>query len=166
MHSANAGTNCRLNVGAYSLIELMLGLSLLASMALFSIPLISSLYQNNQIQVLQDDIKSAVHYAKSMAMVSGKNAILKPLGNLHDWSQGMVLLVDNQPVHTWQWSLGDNKILWRGFQSTDFLLFSADAGRNSANGYFLVMKNKQPVIKLMINRLGRVRVDVINKSAQ
>lgn len=153
---------------AFTLIEVLLSLSLLATLLFFTLPFESSLHQKNQVQVIQHDIQSAIRYAKTQALTRGENILLMPLRGSTDWSSGMLLLVDNakhrfssenQLIHEWQWTPSRVEVSWRGFQSKHYLLFSPDLSQNSVNGSFLINYGSKHAIKLSINKLGRVRVN-------
>ncbi len=128
----------------------------------FSIPFATSLYQKNQMQVIQDEIKSAIRFAKMRALIEGKNLMLMPLSTSNDWSGGMQLRVDNRapPLFVWHWSSPQIQVNWHGFQSHHILYFAVDNNRNATNGYFLIQSATQPTIKLIVNRLGRVKSEV------
>lgn len=151
---------------AFTLVELLLGLSLLGILLFFTLPFESSLHQKNQVQVIQDDIIAAVRYAKTNALTRGKNVILTPLVNSHDWSDGMMLFIDNAThrytpddklLHEWHWPSTEIHVSWKGFQSSHYLLFSADATQNSVNGSFLINGNSKHAVKIVINKLGRIK---------
>ncbi len=136
-------------------------------MLLFSIPALYSLHQKNQVQVIQDDIKSAIRFGTSEALISGNNLILTPLKNSNDWSDGILLFVDNTKhrytpdvklLREWRWQSPNVRVIWQGFQSNNYLLFSSDISQNAMNGYFEISSKTQQPVKLVINRLGRVRL--------
>jgi type IV fimbrial biogenesis protein FimT len=100
------------------------------------------------------------------ALAKGKTLTLTPLPNTNDWSKGMLLFVDNskhqytyntEPLYEWHWKSADTDVSWHGFQSKDYLLFTTDLRSSINNGYFLI-KNTQEQIKLIVNRVGRVRI--------
>lgn len=149
----------------FTLLELLLCLSLLGIIAFFSLPYTPSLYKQNQLQTVTAEIKSAIHTAKMQALVVGKTLALTPLPDADDWSEGMLLFVDNakhqytphvKPLYEWHWKSAGTHVSWHGFQSKDYLLFATDLRSSTTNGYF-VIKNAQQQAKLIINRVGRVR---------
>jgi len=155
-----------LKLRAFTLIELLLSLFLVATILFFTIPFESSLHQKNQVQVIQDDIKGAVRYAKTQALTSGNNLIITPLPYTNDWSNGMLLFIDNAThqytvddklIYEWHWLSPGIDVGWRGFQSSHYLLFSADASQNAVNGSFSIKSNSKSAVKLVINKLGRIR---------
>jgi prepilin-type N-terminal cleavage/methylation domain-containing protein len=148
----------------YSLIELLTCLSLLAILLSFTVS-VTSLYKKNQLQTITDDIKKAFQFAKMQALISGKTLLLAPLPPSKDWSAGMVLFVDPgnhqytsdiKPLQKWQWHFTGITITWHGFQSRGYLLFTPDINSSTLNGYFII-KNSIQQIKLVINRIGRIK---------
>ena len=149
-----------------TLIELLISLSLLAIVLCFSLPLAPTLYKKNQLQLLSDELSGAIHFAKIQALVTGDVLALTRLPGTTDWSSGMMLFVDNAKhhytpdvklLHEWHWSFVGMDVSWHGFQSDDYLLFATDISHNTVNGYFLITTPLQPKVKLVVNRLGRIR---------
>jgi prepilin-type N-terminal cleavage/methylation domain-containing protein len=148
----------------FSLIELLLGLSLLAALFVCGLLVAPSLYQTNKIQTVAYTLKTAINFAKTEALSTGESLVLAPL-SASDWSKGMVLFVDHAhhhqwtpdvtSLHEWRWSDPNLRVIWRGFQSDNYLLFSPEMSRYAVNGYFLIF-NKSQRIQLVVNRLGRV----------
>ena len=151
----------------FTLIEVLLSLSIVATLLFFTLPFESFFYKKNQAQVIQSDIQSAVRYAKTHALAIGENVILTPLQGSTDWSLGMLMLVDNakhgytsnaQLIHEWHWKKSGVAVSWRGFQSKHYLLFAADPRQNSVNGSFLIKTGPNYTVKLLLNKLGRIRI--------
>ncbi len=150
----------------FTLLELLLTLSLISTITFLSLSYAPSLYKKNQLQTVSTEIKSAIHTAKMQALAKGKPLTLAPLSNTNDWSKGMLLFVDNpkhqstpntEPLYEWHWKSAGTDVFWHGFQSKDYLLFTTDLRSSMTNGYF-VIKNTQQQIKLIVNRVGRVRI--------
>ena len=145
----------------FTLLELLLCLSLVSLIAFFSLLYTSSLYKKNQLQTVTAEIRNAIHAAKMQAFIIGKPLALTHLPHTKDWSEGMLLFVDNakhqcvQPLYKWHWKSGI-EVSWHGFQSKDYLLFATDLRSSMTNGYF-VIRNAQQHVKLIVNRVGRVR---------
>lgn len=137
-------------------IELLICLSIISIIFCFNTPLSSLLYQTNQLQVVANEIKSAIQYAKIQAINRHEQIILAPLPLTHDWSTGIAVLANGQILQTWPWQIHGLSVVWHGFQSHDYLLCTYDVNRSSMNGFFLLSANNQQ-IKLVINRLGRVK---------
>lgn len=150
----------------FSLIELLISLSLLSIILCICLPSVPALSKKNQLQVASNDIKSAIHFSKFQALATGNNLLLIPLPGENDWAKGMLLMVDNaqhaynseaKKIHEWHWNHLGTQVTWRGFQSMNYLLFKSDISTSAVNGYFIIQNVSQKKIKLVVNRLGRVR---------
>ena len=155
------------DVQGFTLIELLLSLAILIIVMCFSIPFASSLHQKTLLQARQDEIKAAIRYARTQSQLLGKNLILTPILNSNDWSKGMRLFVDNPKhlytpdttvIHEWHWNKSSLQITWHGFQSNHYLLFASDNNRNATNGYFSIQMQSGTIVKMVVNRLGRIRI--------
>lgn len=154
--------------GGLTLVELLVTLSLLSIVLCCSLPLAPSLYKKNQMQMIVDNVKGAIQVAKMQALISGDTLALTPIGGAGDWSDGMLLFVDNvkhqyssetRLLYQWHWKSVGVDLAWQGFQSRNYLLFAPDMSSNATNGYFIIT-NHQLQAKLVVNRFGRVKVDV------
>ncbi|WP_169042441.1 GspH/FimT family protein [Legionella taurinensis] len=125
---------------------------------------------NNQLKtqlfVAQHRLTQAIHYARNQALVKHSVLILHPVeqGN---WAKGMVLFKDpgehrfshqQEVVYEWHELGGPLTITWSGFHSQDALIFSHALGHAAANGYFSIAYQGVELGRIVINRLGRLRV--------
>lgn len=157
------GVQCK----GVTLIELLLSVTLAATLLMFSLLGLDSLHKKNQLQLMVNAVKDAINTAKLEALLLNKPLILAPLQDFNDWSHGWVLFVDNKThhlkpgekkLHEWRWEPNNIRMIWHGFQSTHYLLFKPDVGHNASNGYFIIMNATQQA-RLIVNRLGRVKQD-------
>jgi len=141
-------------------------LTLVAILFLLGMTTISALYKKNQLQRVTNEITAAIQFAKTQAVLLNKPLILLPISKEHGWSSGFMLFVDNSqhqlpsntsPIYQWQCSKKNTDVIWHGFKQVDYLIFSPKLRLNVSNGYFII-KNNLLQIKLVLNRLGRVRV--------
>ena len=141
-------------------------MALLGIIVLFSEPFAQSFYKKNQLQRVADEIKIAVHTAKMQALITNDRLVLSPLLGFTDWSEGMLLFVDNikhqyskndKIIHEWHWNLKGVHVSWHGLQSKDYLLFATDLSCSTTNGYFMIQNTLQQQVKLILNRVARVR---------
>jgi prepilin-type N-terminal cleavage/methylation domain-containing protein len=146
----------------WTLIELVIVVAIISVVTLICVPMFSTIKQNNQRQIIEHDLTQGIHAAKVYALTSKMKVWLTHLPGEESWSSGMVLMAQDgaksKPIHTWHWSAEDFTVLWHGFQSRELLLFTQDLQHSALNGYFLI-KNQLVTTKLIINRLGRVRVE-------
>jgi len=141
----------------FTLVELLLSLSLLGMILLLALPTFQTFYQKNLIQQRGAEIAKAINFARNIALNSRQSVTLIPLGREQDWSYGMALLaMDKTVIHEWRWARRGLTVKWRGFQSPYHLIFSSHLRHSSINGYFLV-SGQGLAQKWVVNRLGRVR---------
>lgn len=152
-------------LSGFTLLEILLCLLLLSMVTFFSLPYTPLLYKKNQSQTISADIKNAIHTAKMQALLQGQALALTSLNRTNNWSDGMRLVIDNPSHHyqedsdtlyEWHWTSTGTQVEWHGFQSNEYVLFATDLRSSRTNGYFLI-KNADQQIKLVLNRLGRVR---------
>lgn len=155
-----------LKLRGFTFIELLIGIAILAIVITFSIPYTTYFYQKNQSDIILYEIKQAIEFAKNQALVSGKNLILTPLHSSHDWSEGMLLFVDNAThqfsekddiLYEWHWSYPSIHVSWQGFKSSQYLQFNVNASQNTLNGSFIISDALGHTNRLVINRFGRTR---------
>ena len=149
----------------FSLIELLVGLAILAFLFYFSFSFAPSLYKKNQLEVVAEEVRNAINFARTQALSRSEVLVLTHFPDTKDWSKGMLLFVgkgnhrqytsDATLLHEWRWQSKGMKMKWRGFQSMDYLLFSPEISSSAVNGYFLISNNSKK-IKLVVNRLGRI----------
>ncbi|AHE67333.1 GspH/FimT family pseudopilin [Legionella oakridgensis] len=153
-----------------TLIELLIGLAFLAMVLCCCIPSLDKNYQENQLQIVVVQIKNILQFARTQALLRGQTLALTPLPDANDWKKGMILFVDNprhlysqnsEIIHEWHWNhSAEVDVLWQGFQSRHYLLFSPTLRQSTLNGYFLI-KNKRIQQKLIVNRFGKVRENIV-----
>ena len=149
-----------------TLIELLIGLSLLSILFVISLSFYSTLYKKSEVYIIADEIKGAIQFSKLRAIIDGENLALTPISGSNNWSEGMVLFIDNKEhkllenskiIHEWHWQKAKVHVSWKGFQSSNYLLFSHELSRMDVNGNFIIRNSVGKEIKLIINRIGRVR---------
>lgn len=155
---------CNLKKLGLTLIETLIGLFLVSLIAFFSLSYVS-VYKKDQLSIVCEEIKNAVHLARMQALSTGKKLVLTTIPETSNWAEGMVLYLDtpqhqydtsSKPIYAWRWKSSGIDVSWHGLQSNDYLIFAAELKSNITNGYFLI-KNSTQEIKLIVNRLGRVR---------
>jgi len=144
-----------------TLVELLICLTIVALVCCFTAPFTPSLFQKSQSDVLMDDIRNAIHYAKLQAVLRGHRLILMHQPDTVDWSSGMALYEDQgklkkQLIHEWRWPTFKGHVIWHGLQSKHYLRFEPDLNQSTVNGTFVIEMNQHKSLKLVVNRLGRV----------
>ncbi|KTD36209.1 Tfp type 4 fimbrial pilin related signal peptide protein domain protein [Legionella nautarum] len=148
-----------------TLIELLAGLMIIGIVFALCIPLGFSLYGKNQLKLLENEIGIAIRFARNMALLKHVPLVLTPLPSSDNWSDGMILFIDNKNhqyaetdeiIHQWNWQKLKVQVSWVGFRSNNYLLFSSTLSHSASNGHFILRNNEGNTVKLVINRLGRV----------
>lgn len=150
----------------FTFIELCITLFLLTLIGYFSYSSIAAVYKKNQWQVLVDEAKGAISFAKIHSMLGNQPLVLSRLPGSTEWADGMLLFVDNKEheyrfgvniIHEWHWHKSNIHVEWHGFQSKTSLIFSSDLRKSTCNGRFLFTSPSHASTTLWINRLGRVK---------
>ncbi len=146
-----------------SLFELLIVTLLFALIMTFGLPLTSHWYSKQLAWVMQKDIEQAIEYGMQESLVLGEPLRLMPLHN-NTWSAGIMVLrerdVKEKPasvLYAWQWKSSAYRVSWHGFLSDAYLRFTPDFSQSALNGYFLIENPDHHEIKIMVNRVGRVR---------
>jgi len=125
------------------------------------------MYKKNQWDVLIDDVKAAIAFSRNQSLLRQQNLNLTRLPGSTEWSDGMMLFVDNpehryhsgsQVIHAWYWNKKNIHLDWKGFQSNQFLIFSSYLRKSTCNGHFLFTSPIHAPLELFVNRLGRVYI--------
>lgn len=144
-----------------TLVELLVCLTIIGVLFSFASPFGPTLYKKNQLQVITDQIKSAIRYAKLQAIIHGEHVILSYRPNTKEWSSGIALYTEHPHalktlIHEWTWPTSGCHITWQGFQSNQYLRFAPELSESAVNGTFIIELAQQKSTKLIINRIGRV----------
>ena len=151
------------NVTGMTLIELLICLAIFSIVWFFSLPSSSELTDRNQIECVKNDIESALQYAKMQSMLRNETLLIMSLPNEQNWSHGIAVfsgadLSNLKPLHMWPWHFKNIQVLWKGFQSRNYLRFATGINHYATNGHFLI-QGQYSAVKLVINRFARLRVD-------
>ncbi len=154
----------------FTLIELLVALSIAAILFMWVLPVQQDFFLKNKLSARTEEIISALHYARSQAILLGQPLILAPQSE--NWSSGMLLFIDLNDNHVydssdklifqWQWQEKDLDLLWNGLYE-NYLLFTP-IGLNSVLGGTFYVCSKNSGKKILMNRLGRVRVEEVEES--
>lgn len=150
-----------INTKGFSLIELIFLITLLSIMATLGAVSLTHFKNKNERQVILDEIRTAVLYAKTQALQQGKPVYLTPLDNEHNWAKGMRLrFVDaqKQALYQWQWHHPQWHVTWNGARKSNAIIFSNKPAQAISNGKFTItnIQTKENIV-VILNRLGRLR---------
>lgn len=150
----------------FTFLELLITLSVVLILSIIGITSYSSLRQKNELQVIEDELKTVIHYAKIQSIILDKSVSLSPSSSSLNWAKGIKLSALNKKtgelklLYQWQWQHPRWHITWRGVHSSNSLNFSKHLTHAISNGQFIVVNldTHQKVI-MILNRLGRIRVN-------
>lgn len=119
-----------------------------------------------QLTVAQHRLTQAIQYARNQALTQHSTLILQPVKR-ENWARGMILFKDNtnhrlthqnELVYAWHGVRSPLTITWVGFQSSDYLIFNHTPGHGAVNGHFSIVYQGVEIGRVVINRLGRLRI--------
>lgn len=148
----------------FSLIELLVILTIITTLTLIGITSYSYLIHKNERQTLVDEIRTAIQYSKMQAIRLGHPISLSPIDKESNWSKGMILTQNNSNknktdlLYQWQWHHPQWNIKWAGVNSPDKITFSNNPVSAISNGKFILFDSytKERVV-IILNRLGRIK---------
>lgn len=115
----------------------------------------------NERQVILDEIRTAVLYAKTQSLQQGKPVYLTTLDGENNWAKGMRLsCVDAQEdiLYQWQWHHPEWYVSFKGARNNKGIIFSNKPAQAISNGKFtLTNRQTREEIIVILNRLGRLR---------
>jgi Tfp pilus assembly protein FimT len=154
-----------MKIKGFTFLELLITLSIVMILSIIGIASYSSLIQKNELQVIEDELRVAIDYAKIQSIMLEQTVSLSPLTSSLNWAEGAKLSVLNKKtgelrlLHQWQWQHSRWSIAWRGVRSSSSLNFSNHLTHAISNGQFSVVNlDTQQEVTMVLNRLGRVRV--------
>ncbi|KTD60519.1 GspH/FimT family pseudopilin [Legionella shakespearei] len=153
-----------MSIKGFTLLEVMFTLILFICLSLFSINALSLFREKNEKQMIIDELKMAIQYAKFQGINLGHTLYLTPPNAETDWSKGMELKQLNkitgqmELLHQWQWQHRNWSLSWSGANANKILI-SNNPSHAISNGTFTLtdVKSHQSV-KILLNRLGRLKV--------
>lgn len=149
----------------YTLLELLFTLSIIAILSLSTMVSLSYFTKKNEQQVIVDEIRTAVQFAKLQALNFGNQVVLSPLNSTNDWSKGMILVQfskknnKNETVYQWRWHHPHWLLEWSGVNSLNKITLSDRPLNAMSNGHFKLtnIHTKEHAV-IVLNRLGRISI--------
>jgi Tfp pilus assembly protein FimT len=154
-----------MKIKGITLLELLVTMLLLFALSIIAIGSYSSLMQKNEQQVIIDELKKAVHFAKIQAIIRGTPVTLAPLDNSTNWADGVILRALNKKsnekelIYQWQWHHPHWRLDWTGVNALNKISFSNNPTHAISNGRFtLISTQNNQHVAIVLNRLGRIRI--------
>lgn len=85
----------------FTLIELMVSISIVAIMLVVAAPSFKNFIRNSELTSLTNKLLAAINAARSEAMKYGRNALVVPANGDNDWTQGWIVFVDRNRNNTY-----------------------------------------------------------------
>lgn len=156
----------------FTLVELLITLSVLAIMVTIGIPTFTSSLESVRQRTLVNQLLADLNFARSRAITTRQPVSLcagiSGCDNQPMWS-GHVLIFDDLDAngaidevdatlrttavtasHSWK---------WRNFRQQRHMTFKPDGTTHSLNGTFILCRQDTPLKKIVINVTGRARLD-------
>lgn len=89
------------NLKGFSVLELLIVIAIVSTMAMFALPNMTRLMQSNRMTTAKNALLATLHQARSESASTSRNAVLCPSANGHqclttgDWSRGWLLYRDD-----------------------------------------------------------------------
>lgn len=149
----------------FTLLDLLITMALVAGLSIIGMSSYSYFVKKNEQQIIIDELRTAIQYAKIQAMIRNTSVFLAPLNASLNWSNGMALSSMNKKtnqielIYQWQWSHPRWSLNWIGVSSNNKIVFYNNLTQAISNGRFnLINNNTHEQVTLILNRLGRVRI--------
>lgn len=146
----------------FTLLEMIMVLFIVSILSFIGIQSMPNFMSRNEKEILIDEIKMAVDYAKTRSVNAGKRLKLLPLDNDLNWSKGAQLLeVKTQKIdHVWQWRHAHWAVYWQGVHASKTILLTPNPMNAISNGHFnLINLDTKEEVHLVLNRLGRLKIE-------
>jgi hypothetical protein len=133
----------------YSFFELIIVLSLMSALSYFVYPSFHHWQIKNQVDMMVDDLKSAIELAKYSALDH------TDFYQITADASGVTLSRKQEIVHIWPWSARGIRVRWIGFEKNTPLRFTQYPVFRNSNGHFILEGDDYQRV-LHVNRVGRM----------
>jgi prepilin-type N-terminal cleavage/methylation domain-containing protein len=148
----------------FTLLELLITMVLLLSLSMVAIASYSYFLRKNERQMLVDELKNSVQYAKSQALILNSTVFLTPIDDSLNWANGVRLVTKNkktnkiETLYQWQWHYPRWQLSWSGVRPGNKIIFSNNPANAMCNGRFILTnRDREEPAEIILNRLGRIR---------
>ncbi len=153
------------NIIGFTLLEILLTLSILTILLMLNIPNLTSLFNKSEARLTQQKILHAIHLAHSEAFLQD-NMITICKSSDHkscagNWNDGLIITKNQTPLTYVDLKLTHGTLHWRSSQGKEYLQILPNGMTTGENGTFwFCEKNKKiPSWAIRINQAGRARVE-------
>lgn len=142
----------------FTFIELLCVLTIIASLTLASLSSLSRMKEKNDLDYVEKRLIFALKLARTKAILMNRPIKVIPFKN--NWSQGLTIFTAKKenPILILDWSNRKIVLSWQGFISSRYLIFSRDLLNEASSGHFLLKTPRGLRRKIVLNRLGHLRI--------
>lgn len=144
-----------------TLIELLVVMGISSALLFCTVPFGRQFLRRNELDQRVNLMANAVKFARNQSFILGDNLILSGIEGDRPWQSGMQL--SSQATHKilrqWHWHTPLISMTWKGFKKGDSLVFSDKLEEALLSGSFLIADDHQVKRKIVINRMGRTRIE-------
>lgn len=148
----------------FSLIELLLAMTLLAILLVVAIPMTQSLLTRNRVTQHAAELVTALNYARSEAVKRGslvtfcKSKAGKSCEG--DWRDGQIVIVDKQVLRQYAALTNGDNLIWRSSLGKNEMLQFAPAGftHGQSGSFYYCPAEKQYAKRIVVEQSGRTRI--------
>lgn len=149
--------------GGLTLLECLAVLFILALLASLALPMLKFKHSGDQVA---NALHRHLELAKSHSVKTQKVVTVCPSADgLHcsqDWQQGYIVLdASGKVLRHVDTSAQLEQFFWRGLSANNRLHFDVRQNFSGLNGHFYLKNTENSVQKVIINGVGRVRVDKV-----
>lgn len=154
----------------FSLLELLISLSILGIFLILVVPSFTPLWQKNKTTVVVNQLLSAINFSRSQAILADNYTVFcgskDHIDCDGDWSHGQIVKIDNSSSALRYFSglpSGDRLIWQSSLAKNNYLKFSPNGFTNGQNGSFYYcpkFPNQKYGAIIVVSLSGRARVDL------
>lgn len=147
-----------MKLNGLTLLELLFTFSLFCLLVLFTVSSWLPLQNNNDKDLIVEEIKNIIHYSKLRALNEGVPLLLSP-NHSKNWSTGFHLnsVLSGELLYQWQWNHQSWMIEWYGVNGSESIVLPGTTRAMSNGTFVLTNKINKTTIRLVLNKLGRVK---------
>lgn len=156
----------------FTLLELLIVIMLTALLALMSLFVGFHWFSLQKQQMMLTTLRQSLDFARQAAIAQGQSVTLCAAASAQicgdDWSRGILIFIDAEKTaipHTDSLLLQvppllqTGKLVWRGWLPVNIIRFAADGLPHGYHGSFYLLQDHSEKIVLVMNALGRIRMN-------
>lgn len=150
---------------AFTLIELLIAISIIAILLLAAIPATQHLLLRNRAAAQAHQIMGALNFARTEAIKRGQIVIFCPGTKdkpcAEDWRAGQVIMADNKIVRIYPALNEADNLIWRGSLGKNASLQFDPSGftHGQSGSFYYCSSDKQYSKRIVIEQSGRARLE-------